>query len=181
MSTRTGAVISRPAKRFKRCNIRVKCVSTSGKKFISTTPLKVFSRETANKQNMSQKATTKAVTTDTEHDEDNSQVCTNDEGITPYQKRREKAYGSWEGIRERLLNGRVEEEAFDTEQQCWECGREGVELRCLECGGEYFCVNCANKTHEQKNYFHVLEKLKVNILIYILYRTNINKDCGTNS
>ena len=93
MATRTGAVISRPAKRFKRCNIRVKCVSTSGKKFISTTPLKVFSRETANKQNMSQKATTKAVTT--EHDEDNSQVCTDDEGITPYQKQREKAYGSW--------------------------------------------------------------------------------------
>ena len=93
MATRTGAVISRPVKRFKRCNIRVKCVSTSGKKIISTTPLKVFLRETANKQNMSQKATTKAVTT--EHDEDNSQVCTDDEGITPYQKRREKVYGSW--------------------------------------------------------------------------------------
>ncbi len=167
MAARAGAVISRPAKRFKRCNIRVKCVSTSGKKFISSTPLKVSSRETANSKIVGQKEVTKASSIG--HGEETSHAFSDaddQDGVTPYQKRREKAYGSWEDIRERLLQGRIEEEAFCCEQQCCECGIERVEMRCVECGVEqYFCVQCANRVHEGKNYFHVLEKLKVNIYI----------------
>ena len=39
-------------------------------------------------------------------------------------------------------------------------------IRCLDCGfDQYFCDDCANKNHEKKNYFHLLEMLMVNIPI----------------
>ena len=43
-------------------------------------------------------------------------------------------------------------------------------IRCLDCGfDQYFCDDCANKNHEKKNYFHLLEMLKVNISIQIVF------------
>ena len=89
-----------------------------------------------------------------------------EDGVTPYRKRRGKAYGSWESVLKKLLYGQVEEEAFYPEQQCCECGDDGVEMRCVECEvDQYFCVACANKIHERKSYFHML----LNITHYIQF------------
>ena len=168
MASRSG--VHRPAKRFKSCKIRVQCSSTSGKKRQIGMPLKVLSRKPecdfskdcfdSAKQDVAEQYSAKSAADETLFDNNRDQT-------TQYERRREKQYYSWENIRKSLLNGRVEEEAFFPEEVCCECEINNVEIRCFECGlNQHFCIACANKIHEKKNYFHVLEKFKVVIITY---------------
>ena len=161
-----------PTKRFKPAKIRAKCVSTLGKTTKISFPLKLSSPNAAKSSTCD---TSNNITStycqisdinDNSHEEDDIDAVKK----TAYQQRREKQYYSWESIRQNLLNGRIEEEAFLFEQECCECGIGEATIRCLDCGfDQYFCDDCANKNHEKKNYFHLLEMLKVNISIQIVF------------
>ena len=157
----------RPAKRFKSCKFRVQCSSTSGKKRQIGLPLKVLSRKA---EADFSKACNQEFIDSTNYEQCSSSTPeeTHDrDQKTQHERRREKQYYSWESIRESLLNGRVEEEAFFPEEMCCECKIKKVEIRCWECGfNQYFCIACANNIHREKNYFHVMEKLKVVIITY---------------
>ena len=83
-------------------------------------------------------------------------------GLSKHHLRRVKEYNSWEGIRESLLQTRVEEEAFSCETVCIECNTNYAVCRCVECGPrQFFCHDCAKLVHEKRNYFHLLETYKV--------------------
>ena len=89
--------------------------------------------------------------------------------MSQHQRKREKEYGSWEKIREKILNGRIETEGFFGKHKCCECGHDKVDVRCMECGiDQYFCLTCAQKIHGERNYFHVLEKLKACVIHLLL-------------
>ena len=103
-----------PTKRFKPAKIRAKCVSTLGKTTKISFPLKLSSPNAAKSSTCD---TSNNITStycqisdinDNSHEEDDIDAVKK----TAYQQRREKQYYSWESIRQNLLNGRIEEEAF---------------------------------------------------------------------
>lgn len=160
--------LSRPSKRFKSCKIRVHTVTTSGKR-------------TARNVNLKVSCQTKRTTRIGLHDEivsspsswpssehvheaqlESDPLRQDEPSVSSYQKRREREYESWQEIRKSLLYGRIEEEAFSNDDKCRECGVEFAEIRCVDCGhDQHLCISCAKKTHQERNYFHVLERFKV--------------------
>ena len=153
---------TRPPKRFKSWKLRVRSVSTSGRKTTRKIALKTSNSSVSEfKSNSVPSSATEQVT---RSEFDGNEVCDNiEQNISSnYQTRREKEYERWQEIRAALLDGRIEEEEFLSEEKCVHCGVAEVEIRCNECGHEkYFCESCANSTHDTCNYFHVLEKFKV--------------------
>lgn len=165
------AAISGPANRFKPCKVRVHCVSTSGRKTTKNINLKVSS---LTKQTVGIGLFSESVSHSSSkygphgHSQSQEQETKQDfeqgqpDVATRYQIRREREYENWKQIREALLNGCIEEEAFFPEQKCRECGIALAEVRCIDCGyDQHFCIGCAKRTHEERNYFHVLERFKV--------------------
>ena len=103
-----------PTKRFKPAKIRAKCVSTLGKTTKISFPLKLSSPNAA-KSSTCDDISNNITSTycqisdiNDSHEEDDIDVVKK----TAYQQRREKQYYFWESIRQSLLNGRIEEEAF---------------------------------------------------------------------
>ena len=138
-------------KRFKSCKLRVRSVSTHGKK----TTRKVTLKLSPSKENkLDSKCVSSSATGERSFAPALNDTCDNsdvelDEIPTSYQKRRLKEYESWKELRESLLHGRIEEEGFLHEEKCSYCGLADVEVRCVDCGYDrYFCGSCANKTHK---------------------------------
>ena len=163
-------------KRFKPAKIQVKCMPTLGKTTNISFPLKLSSPNAAKSSicddtsnNITSSYCQISDINDNSHEKDDIDVVKK----TAYQQQQEKQYYSWESIRLSLLNGLTEEEAFFPEQECCECGFGEATIRCLDCGfDQYFGDDCANKNHEKKSYFHLLEMLKVNISIQIVFNKN---------
>ncbi|XP_046864699.1 uncharacterized protein LOC124459233 isoform X3 [Xenia sp. Carnegie-2017] len=152
---------TRPSKRFKSCKLRVRSISTSGKKITKNIALKASNR--ISNELKSTNVPSSAIERHNLYEFDEGEGYCDEEHAyaTNYQNRREKEFQGWHTIRESLLNGRIEEEVFLNEEKCSECGVIGVEFRCNECAHEkYFCKGCADSTHETSNYFHVLERFK---------------------
>ena len=181
MALRTQREISRPAKRFKACKVRIRSVSTSGERTSKSVRLKVNSNSKNSeyidecwRKNAGETCTSQALATEivrpnlqafTEHEQMDSE---SEASVPQHQKRKVKSYENWEKIREALLRGRIEEESFAIgEERCVSCN-EVAEVRCIDCGHEQkYCIECAKKNHDQRNYFHVLERFKVSIHVHL--------------
>ncbi|XP_046863813.1 uncharacterized protein LOC124457641 isoform X3 [Xenia sp. Carnegie-2017] len=152
---------TRPSKRFKSCKLRVRSISTSGKKITKNIALKASNH--ISNELKSTNVSSSAIERHNLYEFDEGEGYCDEEHTyaTNYQNRREKEFQGWQTIRESLLNGRIVEEVFLNEEKGSECGVIGVEFRCNECAHEkYFCKGCADSTHETSNYFHVLERFK---------------------
>ncbi|XP_028416463.1 uncharacterized protein LOC114540544 [Dendronephthya gigantea] len=163
---------ARPPKRFKSCKLRVRSVSTSGRTTTRKITLKKSNSSDSSKLE-SNSAPSRTKEQDIRPEFDSNDLCDNISDnmeqstcVRDYQTRREKEYEGWQEIRELLLDGRIEEEEFLSEEKCVKCRVAEVTIRCNECGhNTYFCESCANSTHDTCNYFHVLEKFKDGLIL----------------
>lgn len=153
-----------PAKRFKSCKVRVHTKSTRGRTIKRNVVVKV--------NNVCRKATLSQPRSPCIEDMELEEPCCDPCGyevenekptrLSKHHLRRVKEFNSWEGIRESLLQTRVEEEAFSCETACIECNTNTAVCRCMECGPrQFFCHDCVKLLHENRNYFHLLETYKV--------------------
>ncbi|XP_046852928.1 uncharacterized protein LOC124446148 [Xenia sp. Carnegie-2017] len=129
---------TRPSKRFKSCKLRVRSISTSGKKITKNIALKASNR--ISNELKSTNVPSSAIERHNLYEFDEGEGYCDEEHAyaTNYQNRREKEFQGWHTIRESLLNGRIEEEVFLNEEKCSECGVIGVEFRCNECAHEKY-------------------------------------------
>ena len=100
----------------------MRSVSTSGRKTTRKISLKTSNSSVSEfKSNSVPSSTTEQVT---RSEFDGNEVCDNIEQNTSsnYQAQREKEYERWQEIRAALLDGRIEEEEFLSEEKCVQCG-----------------------------------------------------------
>ena len=116
-------------KRFKTCKIRVKTESTKGKKIAKSVPLKAdkyYRRLGSNLEHSSEELDEASCSNSISDNlfqtgESNSQTAS----LSKHHIRRVKANNSWTAVRQNLLQGRIEEEAFVHDSDAW--------TECMEC------------------------------------------------
>ena len=73
---------------------------------------------------------------------------------------------NWEKVGGKLPEATVEEEGMPESGVGVVCKEREAFLRCHYCGPrQFFCSNCAQDLHADRNQFHVLEQWKVSALL----------------
>ena len=87
-----------------------------------------------------------------------------------YERRKVKEGEWWKALQDELVKTYIENSAMLPQQICVKCVEDGrpestlpiAEIRCLDCApNQYFCHYCAEKLHQTRNLFHVVEVWKV--------------------
>ena len=156
-------------KRFKTCKICVNTRSTKGKKVsrsISLKANKYIRRPGGNVNVVSDISASEELGEGFNNPTATGTTSSVSTSLSRHHLRRIKENNSWIAIRQNILQGRLEEEAFVCDSEGWtecvECHKNAAICRCLDCGSnQYFCLDCSKSLHEKRNHFHLLETFKV--------------------
>ena len=94
-----------------------------------------------------------------------------------YERRKVKEGECWKALQDELVKTYIENSAMLPQQICAKCVEDVqpestlpiAEIRCLDCGpNQFFFHHCAEKLHQTRNLFHVVEVWKVKRLIVLL-------------
>ena len=84
--------------------------------------------------------------------------------------RQKASVSSWKLIRSSLLTALVENNTLPLHQSCTICNTNSACFRCVNCGPcVYYCYDCLNESHTNRNVFHLPEEWKVFIINSIIH------------
>ena len=77
-----------------------------------------------------------------------------------YTQRKTKAAEKWGEVRSGIEETLLQQHCLNENTLCFQCDSK-ASVRCQECGPYFYCVECTNKLHENRNFHHCPEIWKV--------------------